>query len=103
MRSRVIGPPALAPYCFCDIGSFVPDSAFTALLRLMSNFPQASPGMSVDSFSEALLQERKHQAMIQAWYEESIGLDTSATQPVSSGPGVPAPGDPGMPRPGSTS
>jgi hypothetical protein len=67
----------------------------------------------VDGFSDALLQERKHQAMIQAWYEEAIGLDPSALHPAAasqatvvvatSGPGVPAPGDPGTPRPGSTS
>jgi hypothetical protein len=70
----------------------------------------------VDNFSEALLQERKHQAMIQVWYEEAIGLDSAALHPaagvgvsgragapVASGPGVPAPGDPGTPRPGSTS
>ena len=56
-----------------------------------------------DSFGDALLQERRHQAMVQAWYQEAIGLDTSATQRAASGPGVPAPGDPGMPRPGSTS
>jgi rubrerythrin len=70
-----------------------------------------------DGFGEALLQERKHQLMIQAWYEEAIGLDTSALHPAAmssgqsssanvaaaSGPGVPAPGDPGTPRPGSTS
>lgn len=28
----------------------------------------------VDSFSDALLQERKHQTMIQTWYEEAVGL-----------------------------
>jgi hypothetical protein len=58
----------------------------------------------VDSFSDALLQERKHQAMIQAWYDETIGLDSSALHSAAAGgTGVPAPGDPGMPRPGSTS
>jgi rubrerythrin len=70
-----------------------------------------------DSFGDALLQERKHQAMIQRWYEEALGLDSAASQSAalasaesrranaaaSSGPGVPAPGDPGTPRPGSTS
>jgi hypothetical protein len=74
----------------------------------------------VDGFSDALLQERKHQAMIQGWYEEALGLDMSASSASSAagavtgasshanvampdGPGVPAPGDPGTPRPGSTS
>jgi hypothetical protein len=71
----------------------------------------------VDGFSDALLQERKHQAMIQSWYEEALGLDMAASSAPSAvtgasshanvampdGPGVPAPGDPGTPRPGSTS
>lgn len=71
----------------------------------------------VDHFSDALLQERKHQAMIQNWYEEALGLDMSASGSAGAvtsetsranvaaagGPGVPAPGDPGTPRPGSTS
>jgi hypothetical protein len=71
----------------------------------------------VDGFSDALLQERKHQAMIQSWYEEALGLDASASAASGavtgqssranvaspSGPGVPTPGEPGTPRPGSTS
>ena len=71
----------------------------------------------VDGFSDALLQERKHQAMIQSWYEEALGLDMAASSAPAAvtgessranvampdGPGVPAPGDPGTPRPGSTS
>jgi len=71
----------------------------------------------VDGFSDALLQERKHQAMIQNWYEEALGLDMSASSAAgtvtgessranvaaASGPGVPTPGEPGTPRPGSTS
>lgn len=28
----------------------------------------------VERFSDALMQERKHQAMIQSWYEEAVGL-----------------------------
>jgi len=70
----------------------------------------------VDAFSDALLQERKHQVMIQSWYQEALGLDNAAITAAASvgltgradvampdGPGVPAPGDPGTPRPGSTS
>lgn len=70
----------------------------------------------VEAFGDALLQERKHQAMIQSWYQEALGLDTAALAaaasvglsgradlPLPDGPGVPAPGDPGTPRPGSTS
>lgn len=38
----------------------------------------------VDGFSDALLQERKHQAMIQTWYEEAVGLDAGATAHSSS-------------------
>jgi hypothetical protein len=62
----------------------------------------------VDGFGDALLQERKHQAMIQSWYEEALGLDTSASGAAgtvtgessranvaaASGPGVPTPGEP---------
>lgn len=56
------------------------------------------------SFSGALRQEHRHLAMVRAWYQEAIGLDTPASQPAAAGgPGVPAPGDPDMPRPGSTS
>lgn len=32
----------------------------------------------VDSFSDALAQERKHQAMIQTWYEEAVGVTSLA-------------------------
>ena len=73
-------------------------------------------GDMVDAFSDALLQERKHQVMIQSWYQEALGLDNAAMTAAASvgltgradvampdGPGVPAPGDPGTPRPGSTS
>jgi len=73
-------------------------------------------GDMVDAFSDALLQERKHQVMIQSWYQEALGLDNAAMTAAASvgltgradvampdGPGVPAPGVPGTPRPGSTS
>jgi hypothetical protein len=32
----------------------------------------------VEQFSAALLQERRHQAMIQTWYEEEVGLGDAA-------------------------
>jgi len=70
----------------------------------------------VEAFGDALLQERKHQLMIQSWYQEALGLDNAAMTAAAGvgltgradlampdGPGVPAPGDPGTPRPGSTS
>ncbi|WP_200883098.1 ferritin-like domain-containing protein [Massilia sp. BSC265] len=67
----------------------------------------------VDGFSDALLQERKHQALIQTWYEEAVGLDAGASAHASSistgessranvaaaDPGTP--GSPGNPTGGS--
>lgn len=41
----------------------------------------------VDGFSDALLQERKHQAMIQTWYEEAVGLDSTASQAAAASTG----------------
>jgi hypothetical protein len=35
---------------------------------------EQGPTDLVDSFSDALLQERKHQTMIRTWYEEAVGL-----------------------------
>lgn len=49
----------------------------------------------VDSFSDALLQERKHQAMIQTWYEEAVGLKDVADAAAlhgASGTAAPASG-----------
>lgn len=69
----------------------------------------------VDGFSDALLQERKHQAMIQTWYEEAVGLDagssahsSAASTGESSRANVAAtdigtPGSPGNPTTGSGS
>jgi ferritin-like protein len=51
------------------------------LIALAGEHGQA--GM-VDGFSDALLQERKHQAMIQAWYEEALGLDAGSSAQASS-------------------
>lgn len=33
VRLRTTGPPTLPPYCTCDIGNVVPDSALAALKR----------------------------------------------------------------------
>lgn len=66
-------------------------------------------GDLVDRFSDALLQERKHQAMIQTWYEEAVGLkDADAASALHSAGGAATPAldtDDGAvkPPPGSTS
>jgi ferritin-like protein len=69
----------------------------------------------VESFSDALQQERKHQAMIQDWYEEAIGLGhmetaaamhsgSAAASPMQPDGGAPAvDGDPIVAPPGTTS
>lgn len=45
------------------------------LIALADEHEQAD---MVDNFSSALQQERKHQAMIQTWYEEAVGLSDAA-------------------------
>jgi hypothetical protein len=57
----------------------------------------------VEQFGDALEQERKHQAMIQVWYEEAVGLSNVGTARAlhASGPAVgPALGADGVPETG---
>ncbi|MEN3274664.1 MAG: hypothetical protein V7631_454 [Massilia sp.] len=46
----------------------------------------------VASFSNALLQERKHQVMIQTWYQEAVGVSDAARMAVTQSAGVATPG-----------
>jgi ferritin-like protein len=90
-------------------------AGWETLIALADEQSQAS---MVESFSDALLQERKHLAMIQGWYEEAIGMGhqdtatalhsasgaaTPALEPDGSAPVAPVDGDPSVVRPGTTS
>jgi len=60
------------------------------LIALANEHEQAD---MVDNFSTALQQERKHQAMIQTWYEEAVGLsDTARAYANHSSSGAATPG-----------
>jgi rubrerythrin len=52
------------------------NAGWETLIALADEHEQAA---MVESFSDALQQERKHLAMIQTWYEEAIGLNQQAT------------------------
>ncbi|MDB5951314.1 MAG: hypothetical protein JWR65_3169 [Massilia sp.] len=88
------------------------NAGWETLIALADEHEQAA---MVESFSDALQQERKHLGMIQTWYEEAIGLNqqgtanalhsasgaaTSALEPGASAPGD---GDPSSVPPRSTS
>jgi rubrerythrin len=52
------------------------NAGWEILIALADEHEQAA---MVESFSDALQQERKHLAMIQTWYEEAIGLNQQGT------------------------
>jgi hypothetical protein len=55
------------------LSAFLP-RLFSGRARQIALADEQSQASMVESFSDALRQERKHQAMIQGWYEEAIGL-----------------------------
>lgn len=57
----------------------------------------------VEHFSDALQQERRHQAMIQTWYEEAVGLDNVAgARALHNNTGAATPALGGVPGDGTT-
>jgi hypothetical protein len=52
---------------------------FSGRSRQIALADEQSQAVMVDSFSDALRQERKHLAMIQGWDEEAIGLGQQGT------------------------